>query len=212
MANYLYYGNGNCTIEASNARGVEIRYGGNIQISKTCNDNFALINKDNAIIIFPVALDGYLNDLFIYRGTLKVTSLIAVDTNGERLQCGIKRVMDYAELLDSNAEDLTTVSNKLNSSHSTGTKEMFVPYDNILKNQYSKDQFYLEDGTLYSGAYHIHLKDGSCMTGSEHSDESQDLYFKQIYGDRVINRLMPTRNPSGIPPASRFRKKNRRPA
>ena len=54
--NYLYYGNGDCTIEAgSRARGVEIRYTGKITIEKTCSDEFAIMQNNNAIIIFPIS-------------------------------------------------------------------------------------------------------------------------------------------------------------
>ena len=59
----LYYGNGECTIEGTEIRGVEIRYSGSIYIKKTANDNFALISNDSGIIIFPIG-EGFLNNLF----------------------------------------------------------------------------------------------------------------------------------------------------
>ena len=38
--NYLYYGNGVCTLEASNVRAILIKYGGNIQIQDKTSDSF----------------------------------------------------------------------------------------------------------------------------------------------------------------------------
>ena len=81
----LYYGNGECTIEGSEIRGVEIRYRGYIKTEKTANDNFVMLHRNNAIIIFPLG-EGYLNELFNYSGTLKINSVIAGDNNGKRVE------------------------------------------------------------------------------------------------------------------------------
>ena len=49
------------------------------------------------------------------------------------------------------------------------------------------------------------------MTGAEHTEESQDLYFKQITPDGItINKLIPTKNPSHVPPAVTLKKRKRR--
>ena len=205
----LYYGNGNCTIEGSDIRGVQIKYRGSIMAEKTANDNFVLVHNNNGIIIFPLG-EGYLNELFNYSGTLKISSVIVSDNNAERVSCTIKRVMDYSELLDSTAETMTTLSEDLSSGHSSSKAINETPQiiENLRTN--SEGQFYLKDGSIYRGAYHIHLKDSSCMTGSVHDKNSQDLYFKQVYNGEIIDKLVPTKNPSHILPANKLMKKIRR--
>ena len=34
-----------------------------------------------------------------------------------------------------------------------------------------------QDGTLYEGYFHIHLDHKAAMTGNEHTEDSQDLYY-----------------------------------
>ena len=205
----LYYGNGECTIEGSEIRGVEIRYRGYIKTEKTANDNFVMLHRNNAIMLFPLG-EGYLNELFNYNGTLKILSVIVADNNGERVACKIKRVMDYSELIDSTAETMTTLSEDLSAGHISSKKIVETPQ--IIENLQTKDkaQFFLQDGSIYEGAYHIHLKDSSCMTGSVHGENSQDLYFKQVRYGKIIDKLIPTKNPSHVPPASKLTNNARR--
>ena len=205
----LYYGNGICSIngEGFDIRGVQIGYVGNIKLEKKTNDSFVIIHNNSKILIYPVG-EGLLTDLFLYTGTIRITSIIVAGHGGERVDCTVKQVMDYAELIESNAEDMTTLSQNLNSTYKKGRKTI-NEYDGIIKDQYSDGKLYLKDGTIYTGDFHIHTKDSnSCMTGCEHMEDSQDLYFKQIDDNgRVINRLIPTKNPSGILPASTLDKR-----
>ena len=202
MSAKLYYGNGEVTIEGADIRGVELSYKGAITITKTCGDNFHIVANTKKIMVFPFG-EGFLNNLFTYRGTLIINSVLAADNNGERVSCIIKRVMDYAELLDSNAEDLTVLSENLKSGYNYKDKPQKTTTDDItINNLLSDDGFYLSDGSPYSGLYHIHLEDSACMTGPEHTEESQDLYFKQTNRDgSLVNRLIATRNPSHVPPS-----------
>ena len=205
MAN-LYYGSGEVTIEGSEIRGVEIRYSGNIKVEKTAGDNFVLVHRNNGIMIFPTG-EGYLSELFNYSGTLKINSVIAGDNNGKRVTCYVKRVMDYTELIDSTAETMTMLSEEMSAGYNS-TKEINET-PQILENQHTKNKdtpFYLEDGSEYNGHYHIHLKDSSCMTGKVHSEDSQDLYFKQVQVGEVIDKLIPTKNPSHVPSGLKLRK------
>ena len=74
----LYYGNGDCNIEGSNIRGVEIRYRGAIEIKDKTSDAFAIGHQNNGILIFPLG-EGFLNELFSYVGEFKITSVIVAD-------------------------------------------------------------------------------------------------------------------------------------
>ena len=54
----------------------------------------------------------------------------------------------------------------------------------------SHEHYYLKDGSTYSGSFHIHHEDGRYMTGSTHTEESLDLYFKDIFRDDVKEELI----------------------
>ena len=193
MANKLYYGNGSCTIEGSDIRGVEIRYRGAIEIEDKTSNSFAIAHQKNGIIVFPIG-EGTLNKLFDYVGEFKILSVIVADNNAEKVPTSIHRVMDYTELLNTNAEDMTTKSEDLSATHTHGRKvaKTLLKQPN-LNNQHTSEhntELHLQNGELYEGYYHIHLADGSAMSGREHTEDSQYLYF---------NHRKPTKNPSLVP-------------
>ena len=184
----LYYGDGTCSITGSEIRGVQIQYTGAISITDKTSDSFAITNQNNGIMIFPIG-DGFLNELFKYKGNFKILSVMVADNNGERVPTSINRVMDYAELLNTNAEDMTTNSENLKQTYATGRKVSKTSIDkaniNNLHTSKHKGNLFLEDGTLYDGYFHIHVSDNNAMTEREHSEHSKDLYYEN-------NR--PTRN------------------
>ena len=189
----LYYGGGSTTIEGSDIRGVEIRYRGAIEIDDKTSDSFVITQQKNGIMVFPIG-KGTLNDLFDYTGEFKITSVIVADINGEKVPTSIHRVMDYTELLNTKAGDMTTKSEDLSATYVSGSKvaKTLLKQPN-LKNQHTSNyntELYLQDGVKYEGYYHIHLADNTAMTGREHTEDSQDLYF---------NNGKPTKNPSLVP-------------
>ena len=176
----LYYGNGSCTIEGSDIRGVEIRYRGAIEIEDKTSDSFVITHQNNGIIIFPIG-EGNLNDLFDYTGEFKILSVIVADNNAEKVSTTIHRVMDYTELLNTNSEDMTTKSEDLSATYVSGRKVsktlLKQPNWENLNTSTHGGELYLQDGTKYDGYFHIHLTDNAAMTGNEHTEESQDLYY-----------------------------------
>ena len=203
----LYYGNnGSCNIEGSNIQVVLIRFRGAIEINDKTSDSFAIAQQNDGIMIFPIG-EGVLNELFTYVGEFKIISVSAVDNNGDGVPTSIHRVMDYTELLNTNAEDMTINSEDLSATHVHGKKVTKT----ILKQPYLPNQhtskhnamLYLQDGTKYDGYYHIHLKDNAAMTGKEHTEDSQDLYF---------NTGKPTKNPSLVPYGAIEKRKRRKAA
>ena len=181
----LYYGNGDCSIEGLGIRGVELRFRGIVKITKTANDNFAIAQQGDGIMIFPIG-EGFLNNLFSYVGDLKIISVIAADNNAKGVRCTIKRVMDYSELLTSKAEDLTVKSEDLNAEYSHGAMDRTKISKTTIKDQYSNGELYLFDETPYIGEYHIHLNTGMAMTGSKYTKESQELYIKRVKDNKII--------------------------
>ena len=175
----LYYGNGSCTVEGS-ARGVEIRYRGAIEIEDKTSDSFIIAQQNNGIMIFPIG-KGTLNDLFDYTGEFKIISVIVADIDGEKAPTTIHRVMDYTELLNTKSEDMTTKSEDLSATYVSGRKVsktlLKQPNWENLNTSTHGGELYLQDGTKYDGYFHIHLTDNAAMTGNEHTEESQDLYY-----------------------------------
>ena len=210
MVAKLYYGNGSCTIEGSNIRGVEIRYRGAIEIEDKTSDAFVIAHQKNGILVFPIG-EGTLNDLFDYVGEFKIISVIVADHNGEKVPTTIHRVMDYTELLTSNSEDMTTKSEDMSATYIHGKRIrktiLRQPYIENLHTSGHTGILYLEDGNQYDGYYHIHIEDNAMMTGNTMTNGSQELYFKQIKDGEIIDKLIPARNPSHIPHGNRLRRR-----
>ena len=187
----LYYGNGNCTIEGSEIRGVEIRYRGAIEITSNAGDKFAIANQNNGIIIFPIA-DGFLSNLFDYTGEFRILSVIVADNNAEKIPTTIHRVMDYTELLTSNSEDMTTNSEDLKQTYVSGQRvnktTLKQPFLKDLHTSKDGVELYFKDGGKYEGKYKIDLRDNGASTES-----GEPLYFRDG---------KPTKNPNLVPYAA----------
>ena len=186
----LYYGGGKCSIEGNDIRGIEIRYTGAIEIEDKTDSNFALIAKNNGIIIFPIG-EGGLSELFDYEGELKIISVIVADNNAERVSTTIHRVMDYSELLGT-SESITTNSEDLKQSNVSGRKVNKT----ALKQQYLENlstsntdvELYDKNGNYYKGIYKIDLSNSEVI-----AEDGSVLYYK---GGRA------TKNESGVPYAT----------
>ena len=145
---YLYYGLGACSIEGFEIIGLEIKYKGKVSTESTAGDGYILMNKNNTIIMFPIAQHDSLNSLFRYSGTLEIISATAIDKNFKQVLCTIIPQMDYSELLRTKAEDMTTNSENLKGQ--SYYKQKIQKKDEIIKNLYSDNEFYLSDGTAYN--------------------------------------------------------------
>lgn len=201
----LYYGNGNCSLEgADNIKGVQIFYTGSIEIEDTSPNGYEIMANGRQIIIFSINSSLPLHDLFTYNGTLRIKSAIIADDNAEKVPVSIKKVMDYSELIQTNAEDMTTNSEDLKATYTHGTKVLKTSINvkniNNLHTSNLGSSLHYKDGSEYTGYYHIHKDNQNCMTGAEHDANSKDLYFYQ--GEK----LLPTKNITSVPYAVKDRK------
>ena len=115
----LYYGGGDCTVEG-NVGSLVIYYRGNIVIENKLPDEYTIeIGKGNLIINTTSRIQN-LNELFNYIGEFRVMTVTANNLEGDRESISIKRVMDYSELLDTKAEDLTVKSEDLKVTYIHG--------------------------------------------------------------------------------------------
>ena len=194
----LYYGNGNCSIEGSDAIAIQIKYSGLVEITDKTTDAFALVEQSNGIMIFPVKkTKATLNELFDYEGDFRVTSVITSNKDAKKISTTIHKIMDYSELLGK-SETLTLKSEEMASTYQVGKKiqktslnQKIIP--NLNTSNHNGD-LYLKNGDLYEGYFHIHLEDSRAMTGAEHSAESKGLYII----NKKTNKLTKTQAQRGV--------------
>ena len=115
----LYYGKGDCTVEG-NVGSLIINYRGNIVIKDKLPNNYTITLEAGKLIIDSSAKLQSLNELFKYAGEFKISSATGKDIEGEKIYLTIKRVMDYSELLNTKAEDLTVKSEDLKVTYKHG--------------------------------------------------------------------------------------------
>ena len=190
--NTLYYGSGVCTIEGVDILGVSIRYNGNIVIDDKTPSDFRIIASRNNISIFSLKNPSIkLNELFEYKGRLKILSARAFNEDGNKVSTIIKRVMDYSQLLDSKAEDLTVKSEDLSAGY--GDYEQISSSKQIIKSQDITDlhtdfTYGMVDsnGNEYIGNYHMNMADKIYMSGGSFSENS--VYLKMIPDPKAVRR------------------------
>ena len=181
MVNKLYYGSGSCTIETSEIVAIQISYRGNVKIEDKTQHSHTLMANERMIMIFPLSKIEPLSELFEYSGEFKITSVMASNADAKRVSVQIKRVLDFPELMDTNAEDLTMESERLNAGHTYKNKVKKTSInEKTINDLHSDGELYLEDGTAYSGAYHIHKATGQPMTGGTHAKDSVNLQVKKL--------------------------------
>ena len=117
----LYYGGGDCTVEG-NISSLIIYYRGNIVIDSKLPDGYIIELEAGKLNINTSTRLHNLNDLFTYLGEFRVLSVTGNNLEGEKEPISIKRVMDYSELLNTNAEDLTVKSEDLKVTYMQGRR------------------------------------------------------------------------------------------
>ena len=177
MNNKIYYGRGSCSLNADDVVGLSLKYTGRLYIMDKTSNNYYIIAIYKKILIFPFGKVEPLTDLFEYRGEFRILSARGSNSNGDKVAITLKGGFDYSESLNTKAEDITTNSESLNSTYlHRGAVGRTIVDNKIIKDQHSDGELYLKDGSVYSGAYHIHLNTAKAMTGSEHTETSENLY------------------------------------
>ncbi len=118
----LYYGGGDCAIRKGNVSSLTIYYRGKIIVDSKLPIDYKIELEVGKLIIKPATKSQNLNELFSYIGEFRIKAISAKNMDGEKEHVGIRRVMDYSELLETNAEDLTILSENINASHLHGRK------------------------------------------------------------------------------------------
>ena len=117
----LYYGGGNCSVEG-NVSSLTIYYRGGLLIKSKLPHGYEIKVDSGKLNINTSGRIHNLNELFTYLGEFRIMSVTANNLEGDRESVSINRVMDYSELLDTNAEDLTVKSENLKVTYKHGRK------------------------------------------------------------------------------------------
>ena len=176
----LYYGSGSCTIETSQIVGLQISYRGKINIDDKTSDSHQLMVNEKMIMIFPMSNVSVLSELFEYSGEFRILSVVASDSDSNKVPVQIKKQMHYFEMLDTNFEDLTLNTENLNAGYRYKNKIKKTSIkQKTIDNLHSDGQLYLKDEP-YRGSYHIHKETGQAMTGATHTQDSVNLQVKKL--------------------------------
>ena len=112
----LYYGGGDCSVEG-NISSLVISYKGAIVLYSKLPNGYTVELEKGKLIINTSSKVHNLNDLFEYLGEFRILSVTAKNLEGGRESILINKVMDYSELLHTNAEDLTVKSEDLKATY-----------------------------------------------------------------------------------------------
>ena len=177
--NKFYYGSGKCYIDSKNVRAIEIKCRNSLVVKDMTSNSFCLINRNKKIIIFPLN-SGYLTDLFEYSGNLYVEKINAVDSNYEYIDLKICKITDYPEYIQTNIEQSNDKIEDLKKSMYSGKQITAIKTLNSLHTKKENCTFFLENGDLYEGYFHIHLENNMVMTEKFHTENSKVLYYSNL--------------------------------
>ena len=175
----LYYGNGVCSVEG-NVGSLSILYKGAILIDSKLPYGYTISLDKKRIYIEPFLNRAVLGELFGYIGEFRIISITAHNDAGVPISVPVYKSMDFSELLDTKAEDMTRKSEdiKVGYLHITKLQRTRVQkkvYESLHTSSTNKNLFL--NGELYKGNFHIHI-DGTAMTGMKHSEDSRALEIR----------------------------------
>ena len=181
----ILYGNGEVNLIGEESKGIEINFKGKVKIDDRTPDNCIFLLIKDRILIFTKDGSKIPSELFTYEGHLEIKSIKIYGDNAKRVPSQVKRVMEFPELLNVKAEELEIRMGDVGKGYSKSK----ILHQNSLKQttinglntiSYSKTKFKLEDGSDYSGDFHIHKDSNKIMTGKSHSKLSKLLIVNQF--------------------------------
>ena len=144
--NKLYYGSGCCSLQGD-IIALEIRYTGKIHITDKAPESYQIVANDYKIMVIPIGEEMVLTDLFDYVGELKVKSAIGVKSEKKAVNIILYKQIHHPEYMESNAEDMTLLSEEMKSSYVYKHRVNKTKVDNnVIKNQWSNAELYFKNG------------------------------------------------------------------
>ena len=174
----LVYGNGQCVVNGSGIRAVEIAYTGKVELTDITDDSFNTVMSNTKIVIFPVA-EGHLEDLFEYEGNLRIKYARVLNDSYELIQPSIVINNNVSEFFNTNAESIT-----IKAENTVGFKYGKKVINSTIK-KHIKENLHTSTSNIalflgadkYEGYYHTH-NDNTYMTGAIHTKDSKILDIK----------------------------------
>ena len=206
----LYYGNGSCGLSGSGARYVTIFYSGSIIIDDKTKKRYEILANSNKIRIFPTLnVKTELSELFEYVGEFRIIKAIISDRSGIQRDHTVRKIVDIAEFIFSNTEDMTILSENMNAKFTYKRKVLKTALKQTTINNWNTSNLgkdlYLDNRNVYTGGIHIHKSNMRIMTGATHNEKSKKLYYYDADGRFTI-----TGNRHGEPNIFKKRRKLRR--
>ena len=185
--NKIHYGKGTCSLEGDGIVGLQIHFAGSVYITDKTPSNFHIVAKNNIILIFRFGGSGELTDLFEYKGTFKINNIIAINNERKKVLCKSEELIDFSELLNTNAEDMDIVSENIgaDNTHITSVAKTKLLKPSRIDNLYSNGDFYDKHGEPYHGYYHADLKNAKIITGKIKDEDGKTL-FRKVNGKLFI--------------------------
>ena len=185
--NKFSYGGGICNLEGD-VVGLTISYRGALRIKSLVPEGYVIIANDRKILICRyMETENLLTNLFEYDGTLIVDNVRSVGTNGESNQIAVNKNVHIYSSMRSKYTSLTTKYSDLDKAF---TNKPYIRRTTVdvttMDNLFSNDELYFEDGSPYTGHYHLHIYTSKAMTGGTHTEESVDLYILTTSGKLVL--------------------------
>lgn len=187
---YLYYGNGECSLECDeNIVVLQISYknigGGSVQIESKLSSEFIFMHTNNKIMILSMNQKKLPSNLFIYSGSLKITHSLGATHDLKKIYPNITQQMDYTELLDANTETMDRLTDEIGVTvhHSKQSINPTRFIENLNTNTINETLRH-EDGSEYEGDFHIDIRFNKMYSGATRSSKSVRL--KRYYSPEHI--------------------------
>ena len=177
----LYYGNGSCGLSGGGAGYVTILYIGAIIIDDKTPEKYEIFANQNKIRIFPTLnVKTELSELFEYVGEFRIIKAIISDRSGIQRDHTVRKIVDIAEFIFSNTEDMTILSENMNAKFTYKGKVSRTALKQTTINNWNTsdlgEDLYLDNRKVYTGPIHIHKNNLRIMSGNMHNEKSKNLY------------------------------------
>jgi hypothetical protein len=180
----LYHRRNEIAIDLSDmdaVAGIDIHFSGNMIADSLLPSDWQLMANDNRIICISF---GATNPeiLFNYTGSIKINGVMVYGRDLKRTGVpivveGIDRWTSHKGIFDSDGSSWGDLG-QTHEAPLSGVRGAVIVRKNLLTNS---NEFFFKDGLPYEGEYHQH-QDAQAMTGSEHTEESIEIYRKDEKG------------------------------
>ena len=160
-----------------NCCAIEIKYKGKFIGESKLSDDWYVGTNNEKIICISFTGNKNVNELFTFDGSFTIKGARIITQDLEQIPCAAQKLdIDH---FGSTLDVFDSAGSAFSDYSSEHTPIKTIDNIDIYKNNLftKQDEFYLENGENYFGAYHQH-SNGEAMTESEHNADSVSIYRK----------------------------------